>query len=281
MKSYITKWKKIIIFLMVAIIAGGGIMIAVAGVHYIKAGNNKGKHIVETENIKTKKNNAKKVITIKIPRQYVNKFVFEYESADFSNLQVEVDKTNIYGVVENIKIQDKFMEGLPRSVVNVNGKISKIKLSYVDQETPVKIYGYSIDNSFKINPLLGVFWMAVIFLLLFLIGFRKENAEHEGIVIFVCAFVSSTCLLILMPYYINGWDEQIHYTNAYELGVTKTGEHATRAQDYVYNNASKINEVSFSANETVEERLDMVRLMGERQLEQGGMSKYIIRMHMN
>ena len=272
MKSYITKWKKIIIFLMVAIIAGGGIMIAVAGVHYIKAGNNKGKHIVETENIKTKKNNAKKVITIKIPRQYVNKFVFEYESADFSNLQVEVDKTNIYGVVENIKIQDKFMEGLPRSVVNVNGKISKIKLSYVDQETPVKIYGYSIDNSFKINPLLGVFWMAVIFLLLFLIGFRKENAEHEGIVIFVCAFVSSTCLLILMPYYINGWDEQIHYTNAYKLGVTKTGEHATRAQDYVYNNASKINEVSFSANETVEERVDMVRLMRERQLEQGSVT---------
>lgn len=272
MKSYITKWKKIIIFLVISIVTGVGIMFAVAGVHYIKAGNNKGNHVIEAENIKVKKKDAMKVITIKIPRQYVNKFVFEYESADFSNLQIEVNKTNIYGVVENIQIQDKFMEGLPRSVVNINGKISKIKLSFADQENPVKIYRYSIDNSFKINPLLGIFWMTFVFLVLFLVGFRKENAEHEGIAIFVCAFVSSTCLLILMPYYINGWDEQIHYTNAYELGVTKMGEHVTRAQDYVYNNAAKINSVSFLANETIEERLDMVRLMGRRQFEQGSVT---------
>lgn len=272
MKSYITKWKKIIIFLVISIVTGVGIMFAVAGVHYIKAGNNKGNHVIEAENIKVKKKDAMKVIIIKIPRQYVNKFVFEYESADFSNLQIEVNKTNIYGVVENIQIQDKFMEGLPRSVVNINGKISKIKLSFADQENPVKIYRYSIDNSFKINPLLGIFWMTFVFLVLFLVGFRKENAEHEGIAIFVCAFVSSTCLLILMPYYINGWDEQIHYTNAYELGVTKMGEHVTRAQDYVYNNAAKINSVSFLANETIEERLDMVRLMGRRQFEQGSVT---------
>mgnify|MGYP000051929249 CR=1 FL=1 len=41
---------------------------------------------------------------------------------------------------------------------------------------------------------------------------------------FVDIFASSSCLLILSPFYINGWDEQIHYTTAYELGVTKEGE---------------------------------------------------------
>ena len=74
-----------------------------------------------------------------MPRQYVDKFVFEYQSEDFSNFNIEVDKKNIYGVTENETIQDEFMEGLPRSVVNINGKISNIKITYIDQEKPVSI----------------------------------------------------------------------------------------------------------------------------------------------
>lgn len=67
-------------------------------------------------------------------------------------------------------------------------------------------------------------------------------------------------------------DEQIHYTTAYELGVTKEGEHATRAQDYMYVNAPKINNVTYNTNESIEERLDMMRLMGRRQFEQGAVT---------
>lgn len=66
--------------------------------------------------------------------------------------------------------------------------------------------------------------------------------------------------------------KQIHYTTAYELGVTKEGEHATRAQDYMYVNAPKINNVTYNTNESIEERLDMMRLMGRRQFEQGAVT---------
>lgn len=274
MVNYRQKWKRLVLMILISIIAGTGITIGVSGIHYYRAAENRGKYKIDSEQISekkiiTEKKEVKKTVVIKIPRQYVNKFTFEYTSADFSNLQIKVNKLNIYGVTENLEIQDKFMEGATRSVVNINGKVSKIKISYIDQEEPVEIHNYSIDNSFKINPLIGIFWTSIIFLLIFLIIFRKENAKHEGIAAFICIFVSSMCMLVIMPAYITGWDEQIHYVNAYELGVTKKSEHATRAQDYMYNNAAKINEVSSQANDSIEERLDMIRLMNVRQNEQG------------
>lgn len=276
MKSYMQKWKRLVVILLCSIMFGFGIMIAISGIHYAKAGNHKGKYAIKTSNVKMKSNaegeKVIKTITIKMPRQYVDKFVFEYQSEDFSNFNIEVDKKNIYGVTENETIQDEFMEGLPRSVVNINGKISNIKITYIDQEKPVSINNFSIDNSFKMNPLIWIFCTSITFILMFLIVFRKENARNEGIAAFVCIFASSSCLLILSPFYINGWDEQIHYTTAYELGVTKEGEHATRAQDYMYVNAPKINNVTYNTNESIEERLDMMRLMGRRQFEQGAVT---------
>ena len=160
MKSYMQKWKRLVVILLCSIMFGFGIMIAISGIHYAKAGNHKGKYAIKTSNVKMKSNaegeKVIKTITIKMPRQYVDKFVFEYQSEDFSNFNIEVDKKNIYGVTENETIQDEFMEGLPRSVVNINGKISNIKITYIDQEKPVSINNFSIDNSFKMNPLIWI-----------------------------------------------------------------------------------------------------------------------------
>ena len=43
----------------------------------------------------------------------------------------------------------------------------------------------------------------------------------------------------------------------------------------MYVNAPKINNVTYNTNESIEERLDMMRLMGRRQFEQGAVIRQL------
>ena len=56
MQDYIKKFKKIIVLLCISIIAGGVIMGGYAGIHYIKAGDNKGKHSIDNSEIEIRGN---------------------------------------------------------------------------------------------------------------------------------------------------------------------------------------------------------------------------------
>lgn len=56
MQDYIKKFKKIIVLLCISIIAGGVIMGGYAGIHYIKAGDNKGKHSIDNSKIEIRGN---------------------------------------------------------------------------------------------------------------------------------------------------------------------------------------------------------------------------------
>ena len=91
MVNYRQKWKRLVLMILISIIAGTGITIGVSGIHYYRAAENRGKYKIDSEQISekkiiTEKKEVKKTVVIKIPRQYVNKFTFEYTSADFSNL---------------------------------------------------------------------------------------------------------------------------------------------------------------------------------------------------
>ena len=72
MKSYMQKWKRLVVILLCSIMFGFGIMIAISGIHYAKAGNHKGKYAIKTSNVKMKSNaegeKVIKTITIKITR---------------------------------------------------------------------------------------------------------------------------------------------------------------------------------------------------------------------
>lgn len=74
-----------------------------AGIHYIKAGDNKGKHSIDNSKIEIRGNikekNGKYIVSekggkiiIKMPKQYINKFTYEYESSFFSNSLLHVKK---------------------------------------------------------------------------------------------------------------------------------------------------------------------------------------------
>lgn len=275
MQDYIKKFKKIIVLLCISIIAGGVIMGGYAGIHYIKAGDNKGKHSIDNSEIEIRGNikekNGKYIVSekggkiiIKMPKQYVNKFTYEYESSFFSNSLLHVKKDNIYGVKKNKEIKDEYMQDMPRSVVNIDGKTSSIELEFNDSHNKLKVFNFGIDNSLKLNPMLGGFVSCLTFVFLFLFVFRKENKKYPAVAFFVCSFIAATCLLVLQPPYITGWDEQIHFKNAYLIGCTKEKEPATQALDYYYGNAYMINETTRDNTESVEEKIDYIRVLNTK-----------------
>lgn len=283
MKEWKGNLKKFILLLVASVICGCIVAASIGGYQYNKAGKNKGKQPIDINCINTKGSIEKtrgkyKVleeggkIFIKFPKQYINKLSFEYNSPLFSGFTIYVKKDNIYGVEETISIKDKFMKDMPRSVINVNGMVSEIEIVFDESQNLVEVWNFSIDNSFKINPLISIFVACVVFLTGFLLIFRKENAEKPSIAIFMSIMVISTCLLLLQPPYINGWDEQIHYKNAYMLGVLNSGEATTQTEDYIYGYPYYINTYSRDAQESVEEHLDIIRVFNEKARAQGTLS---------
>ena len=174
MKEWKGNLKKFILLLVASVICGCIVAASIGGYQYNKAGKNKGKQPIDINCINTKgsieKTSGKyKVleeggkIFIKFPKQYINKLSFEYNSPLFSGFTIYVKKDNIYGVEETISIKDKFMKDMPRSVINVNGMVSEIEIVFDESQNLVEVWNFSIDNSFKINPLISIFVACVVF----------------------------------------------------------------------------------------------------------------------
>lgn len=60
------------------------------------------------------------------------------------------------------------MQDMPRSVVNIDGKTSSIELEFNDSHNKLKVFNFGIDNSLKLNPMLGGFVSCLTFVLFFI-----------------------------------------------------------------------------------------------------------------
>ena len=262
MKEYWKKKGKLLIIACIAVIAGFIVMGAYAGIHYTKAGDNKGKTEIGNENVlikgDIKRRNGKYYIgkkggemLIKLHKEYVNKLSYEYTSEYFSKAHLRIRKQNIYGAYKDMHIEDEYMKDMPRSVVNIGGKVAEIEIKFEKSKNEVAINHFEVNNALKLNPILGVFTAACVFVFLFILSFRKENKRHPAITFFVCSFVAGICLMLLEPIYVTGFDEQIHYLNAHWIGCTKYEEPSTQVEDYYYGYPWEINTTTISANESI------------------------------
>ena len=280
MSMYKGKSKKIILLIFFSFMFGIIIAFGEAGYKYLKAGNNRGKYQLDSSYMK--KSNEIKLddekycisekggeLEIKLPRQYVNKFTFEYFSEFFSGASIEVKKENIYGVIETQSICDKFMKDMPRSVVSISGIVTEIKIIFDESHNQLQVWNLGVDNSFKINPFIAIFFACAIFLIGFLVIYKEENAQNPSLSLFIVVLISSTCLILSEPPYIVGWDEQIHYNKVYMLGVSEKGEKTTQVEEYMYGYPFLINTLSEPAQESIEERLDWIRVLSNKKNNPG------------
>ena len=132
------KLKKYMLLVCISLFFGVIIAFMYAGYKWIQAGERKGKHQIDDTYIRYSReveytkgkysvsSQGGKLIINFPEKMYINKLTFEYASEFFSDCSLDIEKENIYGVVENLSIQDKLMKDMPRSVVNIGGIVSKI-----------------------------------------------------------------------------------------------------------------------------------------------------------
>ena len=266
--------KKVLILVVVSIFIGGCICLGDAVIKLVRT-ENVNKENVDTSNIKAKgfveDDGRYKLlaghsgkITINI-NAYVNKFQYSYITNGFNGNIIYVYEENIYGQEECTKIKDNLLRDMPRSVVNINNKISKMVIQFEDIESDVEISEFVVDNSFKPNPYLFFFWTIGSFFLLSLFVFKKEFAQHLAISTTFAIMMIGVILLSLQPPYFYSWDEQIHMKNIYSLGVTDIGEKLPESVAYLYDN------VQFIQVNSMEERLDMMRILDAKNKMQSQM----------
>ena len=261
------------------------VSLGTAAFYYARGGENKGKIKIEDTRIRENRNIEKEKETyivsgnggkveISFPEKlYINKLQYLYRASQASEkgCEIKVYTENIYGddIVEDI--EDNFFPYMARSVINVKNKVSKIVFEFPKEDLDLELFDFVIDNSFKLNPFLAGIVMSVVFVILFLFVFYKENVIYPGVVVFICITVLSGCMLCMQPAYCSGWDEEIHFFNSYNMAVTF--DHNGTPSDYLLSNYAWLD---FHHEASLEEHIDMIRLMnrfGEMR-ERTGLDEY-------
>ena len=271
-------------FIIIAFVSGCiGILLSFvfSGIDYLKIGNDVGTYILEETDTsgkglevngdgiyKMSKDGGK--ITFEFFKDiYIDKLQYQYITAENQDnpAYLTITQKNIYGDEEIETISDYFFSGVSRSVIDINNKVSKISFEITDLNSDLDIFEFAIDNSFKWNPLLAVFISSCVFLLLFIFWFRDEHVKCPAVLTLISILVLGSTILVLQAPYCTGWDEQIHFSNSYNLAVVPQDKGTPNAVSYLANNADWFNQHHICSS--LEERADLIRVLNEKGAEYG------------
>ena len=270
------KWKnrkkeicKFLIIIGISVVLGLLISVGMAGMTYLQAGENKGKQYVSDINIEVTEN-VKDGEYYKIPKSggkivintdgaYIHKFSYNYAVAENFIGEVYLLTTNIYGEATVLEIQDASRKQLNRSVINIGKEVSEIKIVFPRTTEGISIDNIMLDNSFKPDPIKALFFMALIFIVLFLVFFRELYVKKIEYAFVVIAMTSGMLLLAAMPAHCVGWDEHIHFLSVYELAAAPGDLGITQAVEFLHYNGESLNRMTNS----FEERIDEMRILDE------------------
>ena len=224
-KKNLRKW---IICIAGAFLGGMILSMGYAGAQYLREGGAHEQRTVEASDIQCDKvtvedgnyhiSGDESKLTITFPEKtYISKLKYAYAVPEYTKSKVKVYVSNIYGDTEEREITDWYKNILSHSTINIHARVEKIEFDFAGLEFGIDAADFTIDNGFDWNPFLALFLMAVIFLGLYLAMFKRENAKYPEAALFVSILIISTCMLVMEPPTIVGWDEQIHIMNTYKL----------------------------------------------------------------
>lgn len=157
-------------------------------------------------------------IRIEFPEQYVDKFIFNYYGNDKSEFKCKLiaftrdteGKKSQKEIVENNNIIAQ------RSVTNIRMKVNSIEIVIEDQQN-IRISQIAIDNTGNFSSIRFLVVFTIVFWLLwFFIGYGKGIEKPEYIFATMTLMIGIIVVLALPSHKI-GWDEEIHFKNAYGL----------------------------------------------------------------
>lgn len=242
---------------LAAVLIGLLAEIAISGIQYARGDQRGLIQISEEEIAQMSVNGAARSIRISLDQEYVNKLVYFYSSESDYTCTITVHRINPLGIEDTVEIQDDSMAILGRSVVNIGETVTAVELQF-DSASQVQISEIQVDNTFQMSPFRMVFLMASVYLLLFLICFRKEYQQHVEWAFLNISLVMGILFIAINPPHCNSWDEHIHFMHCYEIAAY--GDETVPASvDYLYSHPQDYRNRAASA----EERIDEIRTLNQ------------------
>lgn len=258
---------KLLICIACALVVGLVSTLGYGFFRYSKITDNKGFSAIDAKNISsTISENSPTgeyvfstpgILQIQFPEKtYIARLRYTYDTDMTMSFGIKVYCTNDDGSESERMIDDNVFIANSLSVVDVHQKVDRIEIIYGDAQSHLVVSDFSIDNTFKFNPIILTVAVLIVFLAMYLILFRKENAIHLPKTVFVTVFIMGMILMIVEPPTISGWDEEIHFARAYDLGVGKSGEATASIVQYIEENMPTLN---FNHVANYEERVNMLQ----------------------
>lgn len=263
---------KVFWIIISSIIIGGVISCGIELFDYIKARETRGEIAINNTwinfNDKVKEESGEYVVfkeggkvILEFPEEkYINRLQYKYKTAESQkkDCKVTIYTKNVYKENSKEQTRDNYFLGASRSVITIDRKVDKIVFYYPKLNAQLMLSEFVIDNTFKWNPLIAFVISVFSLVLIFLIVFKRENAKHIERMTFTCVLLLSICMLSLQPPYCSAWDEEIHFSKAYNMAITNDDSGAPNTLNYLMDNYAWLN---FHHENSMEERIDMIRIM--------------------
>lgn len=156
-------------------------------------------------------------IDIRLDGKYADKLYFEYDFDGVVDCAVTARYYNGYGGISEKSYKDLNGTVITKSVISIRETLDGVNLSFDGAVKGISISGIGVQNKVQINWLRMMFLWLAAGLPVFLVSCRKVISNNIEIGFLAIALTAGCLLVLLMPPNRIGWDEEIHFSNAYSL----------------------------------------------------------------
>lgn len=163
-----------------------------------------------------KAENAK--IRIEFPEQYIDKFSFIYSGnfAEALKCKLIVYTKDTEGKTVGRSIEENNNVIATRSVTNIRMKAEAIEV-IVEENQELNISQIAIDNTGNFSIVRFLLIATVAFWITWMFVYKGNIINRTEVVFAGMAFMIGTIAILAAPNHKVGWDEEIHFRNAYGL----------------------------------------------------------------
>ena len=232
-----------VIILAISMFIGGIVSCMYSFIQFKRCSNNSGYHSVDASQITTQNmiNKGRKYVSSEPEAQmiidfsghpYINKLEYLYSCKNEGRCEVKIVYNNRFGVEDEMEIEDHYNPLLNHSVINIHKRVDRIELKYLLPEKGLKVYGFTVKNVFQWNPLLFLIVALGALPFVYFFFMRHEDMITVDATVAICVLSLGLAMLSLQPAFCSGWDEHIHFRNAFSLATI--GQETTYSKSHVF-----------------------------------------------
>ena len=152
--------------------------------------------------------------------KYINTFLFNYKTDNDFSWIIKYTYLDLYGNAQNVEKSGTGSSTIDIFSEKLDEKIQKLSIEFDNDD--VSISDIRIKNTIDFLPITFIIFSIIGVCILLLFMNRNYFKNHVEYIFLIIALGGGICEIILTP--IDGgisWDEQVHFSNAYHLLISK------------------------------------------------------------